>query len=132
MELTKPCNLIWTNLDKNGYATTGHNHLKRHRLVLAEKLGRPIREGFECCHYCDTPNCIEPEHLYEGTHSQNMQEAFDKGRKQSGWAIHNLAKDYCPKGHPYEGDNLYVSNGKRYCRECKREEQRARRKARFI
>ena len=33
-----------------------------------------------------------------------------------------LDKTHCPKGHPYNDENTYVSsNGARHCRACKRE-----------
>lgn len=31
---------------------------------------------------------------------------------------HNTRKTHCPKGHPYSGDNLTISNGRRHCRTC--------------
>lgn len=41
-------------------------------------------------------------------------------------------KTHCPGGHPYSGGNLYVHNGRRHCKECRRRqlrESRARRAA---
>lgn len=40
----------------------------------------------------------------------------------------NLVKDKCPQGHEYKGDNLYISRGQRYCKECSRIFNRKRRK----
>jgi HNH endonuclease len=53
---------------------------RAHRIVLEKKLGRPIKPGYECCHSCDTPNCVNENHLFEGTHRENMLDASDKGR----------------------------------------------------
>ena len=46
------------------------------RAVLAEKLGRPIAKGMFACHIvkCNNGMCVEPDHLYEGTASQNMMD----------------------------------------------------------
>lgn len=39
----------------------------------------------------------------------------------SGRGEKNRAKQYCPYGHAYAGDNLYVRpDGKRVCRACQR------------
>jgi hypothetical protein len=32
-------------------------------------------------HSCDNRRCVNPAHLRQGTGSENIQEAFDKGRK---------------------------------------------------
>lgn len=32
------------------------------------------------CHKCDNPKCCRPDHLYDGTHSDNTKDAFAKGR----------------------------------------------------
>jgi hypothetical protein len=45
-----------------------------------------------------------------------------------GAAHHQRAKTHCPQGHIYDENNTYNFRGKRYCRACKRERQRAYRR----
>lgn len=40
-----------------------------------------VPKGLNVCHSCDNPWCVNPEHLYADTQSNNVQLAIDKGRK---------------------------------------------------
>jgi hypothetical protein len=42
-----------------------------------------IPEGLYVLHSCDNPSCVNPNHLRVGTGSENIKEAYDKGRKQN-------------------------------------------------
>lgn len=75
---------IWRgSKDGGGYGaistSAGMAPAKAHRISWEMRNG-PIPEGVEVCHSCDTPACVNPDHLWLGTHKQNMQDMSAKGR----------------------------------------------------
>lgn len=54
-----------------------------HRLSHEVNVG-PIPDGKDCLHRCDNPPCIEPGHLWCGTHQENIADMVAKGRHLAG------------------------------------------------
>ena len=45
----------------------------------------PIPDGLFVLHKCDVRNCVNPDHLFLGTKSDNRQDQIRKGRQPRGW-----------------------------------------------
>jgi len=51
-----------------------------HRYAFVYKHQRPIKDGLNICHHCDNPKCCNPNHLFEGDQSTNINDMVSKGR----------------------------------------------------
>lgn len=78
---------LWTGSTTDaGYGQTSDGTgkvVKAHRLSYEERIGK-IPRGMMVCHKCDTPSCINPDHLFLGTAKDNQTDSIRKGRNARG------------------------------------------------
>lgn len=77
----------WQGIKRNGYGRTivgsrkdgTRRSVSSHRLAY-EVWNGEIPNGYEVCHKCDNPSCINPDHLFVGTRQDNINDRESKGR----------------------------------------------------
>jgi len=95
---------IWEGFKShNGYGRlriTNNKRIPSHRFSYELFKGN-IPQKLLVCHHCDNPSCVNPDHLWIGTHKENMHDMIRKQRGGFGSGI-NLATIKRRKGitHP--------------------------------
>lgn len=88
---TKAGCLIWAGCKTSeGYGISCH--IGRH-VILAHRLAYALRHGAInrreiIRHTCDTPSCVNPEHLLAGSHVDNMRDKRERDRGVKGLSHH--------------------------------------------
>jgi hypothetical protein len=80
---TKAC-WLWTGATASGYGTIGRGGkgqpmVGAHRISW-ELVNGPIPEGLCILHRCDVKLCVNPDHLFLGTHAENVMDKVNKKR----------------------------------------------------
>lgn len=84
---------LWIGgLTSKGYGSfswtpAGLNHVSAHRESWKIYKGR-LRKKTHVLHSCDTPRCVNPEHLFKGNQLTNMRDMVRKGRQVKGERQH--------------------------------------------
>lgn len=74
---------IWPrpNRSRGGYASlsVGNREVQAHALAWRLTFHGPVQPGLIYMHFCDTPPCCNPFHVYPATRLENIR---DRNRKQ--------------------------------------------------
>lgn len=78
---SRECVLWPRTVDRWGRGRIWHGKklMLAHRWVW-ERLNGPIPDDLLVCHHCDNPSCVNPAHLYLGTHADNMRDMTERKR----------------------------------------------------
>ena len=85
IEKTESCWMWKGSKNKRGYgkfSVIGRPWLIASRFSY-ELFNGPIEDGMYICHLCDIPSCVNPEHLWAGTHIENTLDMIEKERQHS-------------------------------------------------
>lgn len=110
---------LWTGATN----TTGYGHTRYkgklwrvNRLSLAVFKPAEYVESLYVLHKCNNEVCFNPDHLYCGNQTDNMQDCLKAGRNPRAIQTH------CKEGHEFNSVNSRVANnGQRYCIICKKQ-----------
>lgn len=76
---------LWIGyINPRGYGEFGvrDDVMRAHRFSF-ELHRRKLEKGEVVCHRCDTPSCVNPDHLFAGSQKDNLLDAVAKGRRAS-------------------------------------------------
>ena len=110
----------YTGCKVAGYGSIGYKgkNARTHRLTYMVHNNVSHLENKELvCHSCDNPSCVNPDHLWLGTHQDNIKDCVAKGR----YFMNRTIMTHCARGHEQNEVNTYVyANKRRSCRRCDR------------
>lgn len=122
----------WTGpIGLGGYGQIGGDSKPAHRVIYERTVG-PVPTGLVLDHMCHNAaaargecmggaaclhrRCVNVAHLVPTTSGENSRRGLT--------GSYGRSREVCPSGHPYSEGNTGRSNGRRYCRTCKRQQKR--------
>lgn len=106
---------IWTDYILNtGYGQFKVNgkQITAHKFIYEHIHGK-VQKGLTLDHLCRNRSCANPGHLEVTTYRENLLRGI-------GLPAINYKKTHCNNGHPLSGENLYIYQGTRNCKICRR------------
>lgn len=80
-------------IDGYGSFNIGHRMENAHRVSFKITYG-DIPNGLHCLHKCDNRVCVNPEHLFLGTNSDNVKDRVIKKRSNKGENVYLSKLNY--------------------------------------
>lgn len=81
---TEGCWLWNSSLDAYGYGAFRVDGLRIRAHRASWEIAHGKKPRLWVLHKCDNPQCVRPSHLFQGTRQDNIMDAKEKGRIQSG------------------------------------------------
>lgn len=96
MSIPEPNSGCWLwlgNINYLGYGMVRDGRMRSAHRASFEVFRGPIPDGMDILHRCDVRCCINPDHLWLGSHRDNMRDMRTKGRNRAySGSLHPLAK----------------------------------------